>query len=176
MPLFTVTRQIAIDAGHRVSTHGSKCRHIHGHRYVIEAECAATTVQTEGEQKDMVVDFGFLKEEMMAVIDGGCDHGFIASIQDVALLQMFAPENPTESDWLETLREEVSTVGFALTTDTRLGSKLYVIHAIPTAEQLAHHWFERLAERVQDRSNGLARLRAIRVHETPNCVAIYSEA
>ena len=36
---FIVRRQIGIDAGHRVMTHGSKCRNMHGHRYTIEAHC-----------------------------------------------------------------------------------------------------------------------------------------
>ncbi|MEE8246777.1 MAG: 6-carboxytetrahydropterin synthase, partial [Alphaproteobacteria bacterium] len=41
MNTYTVTRRLEIDAGHRVMTHGSKCRHLHGHRYVVEAVCRA---------------------------------------------------------------------------------------------------------------------------------------
>ena len=65
MSLYTVARQIGIDAGHRIQTHGSKCRHLHGHRYLIEAVCEAGHLHQGGEQTDMVLDFGFLKEEMM---------------------------------------------------------------------------------------------------------------
>ena len=92
---FIVRRQIGIDAGHRVMTHGSKCRNMHGHRYTIEAHCQTDTnkLHNTGEQTDMVIDFSFLKDEMMTHIDEPCDHGFIISVQDEQLLKMFAPKN-----------------------------------------------------------------------------------
>ena len=34
--MITCTRKIEFDYGHRVFKHGSKCKHIHGHRGVIE--------------------------------------------------------------------------------------------------------------------------------------------
>ena len=36
----TCTRRIEFDAAHRVMEHESKCRHLHGHRYAIEATFA----------------------------------------------------------------------------------------------------------------------------------------
>jgi len=39
--MFTISRLIEIDAAHRVMTHGSKCRGLHGHRYKIEAVCGS---------------------------------------------------------------------------------------------------------------------------------------
>ncbi len=64
--MYTMSREIGIDAGHRVPTHGSKCKNLHGHRYTIQAICKAGFLQSEGEQKAMVIDFGFLKEEMLS--------------------------------------------------------------------------------------------------------------
>jgi 6-pyruvoyltetrahydropterin/6-carboxytetrahydropterin synthase len=175
MELFTVTRQISIDAGHRVMTHGSKCRHLHGHRYTIEATCVADHLQNRGEQSDMVVDFGFLKEEMMAEFDKPCDHGFLAHIADVELLSMFHPERDDFLSWLADLQTVVARDGYCLTTDTMLGTKLYVLDVNPTAEQLSRHWFRRLAPRVAERTGGQARLLELVVWETPNCRASYSE-
>jgi 6-pyruvoyltetrahydropterin/6-carboxytetrahydropterin synthase len=175
MDLFTVTRQIAIDSGHRVLTHGSKCRHLHGHRYTIEATCVADHLQNRGEQSDMVVDFGFLKEEMMAEIDKPCDHGFLAYIGDVELLSMFRPEQHDFLRWLADLQAAVSRDGHCLTTETQLGTKLYVLDVNPTAEQLSRHWFRRLAPRVAERSDWQARLLELVVWETPNCRASYRE-
>jgi 6-pyruvoyltetrahydropterin/6-carboxytetrahydropterin synthase len=174
MDRFTVTRQIAIDAGHRVMTHGSKCRHLHGHRYVIEAVCVADHLQLHGEQSDMVVDFGFLKEEMMAEIDAPCDHGFLAHIADVELLSMFRPETADFIGWLADLQAMVARDGYCLTSRTRMATKLYVLDVNPTAEQLCRHWFRRLAPKVTERSAGLARLAEIIVWETPQCRASYS--
>ena len=169
-----VRRRIEIDAGHRIMTHGSKCRNLHGHRYVVEAECEARRLHDSGEQTDMVVDFGFLKHEMMRLIDGPCDHGFIAAVADAELLALFAPEGGG-ADWLSALQAEVAAQGAALTSNTRMGTKLYVVPFQPTAECLAKHWFEVLSEPVARRSDGTARLVAVRVWETPNCMAEYGK-
>lgn len=173
MSTFTVTRHIAIDAGHRIMTHGSKCRHLHGHRYTIEATCEARDrLHESGEQTDMVLDFGFLKEEMLALIDVPCDHGLILSAADAEVLGMFAPETNAH-DWLRTVRAGVEAAGFAAVAAARLGQKLYVVPFQPTAECLARHWFERLAPAVAARSGGVARLTEVTVWETPNCRASY---
>ncbi len=174
MSSFRVIRRIGIDAGHRIMSHGSKCRYIHGHRYEVEATCAAPRPHDDGEQRGMVLDFGFLKEEMLKIIDLPCDHGFIAQIDDVALLAMFAPEERDFEPWRAELASRVAANGFALTQDTRLGGKLYIIAASPTAEELVAHWFERLAPCVAARSDGMATLVNLRVWETPNCAADYS--
>ncbi|PWR24373.1 6-pyruvoyl trahydropterin synthase family protein [Zavarzinia aquatilis] len=173
---FTITRQIAIDAGHRIASHGSKCRHLHGHRYVIEASCRPVSgeLRAAGEQAGMVLDFGFLKDEMMALIDAPCDHGLIADIADRALLDLFTPEGRKGDDWHAALAATVAAGGFATTTDGRLGQKLYVVPFPPTAEGLARHWFHRLAPAVARRSDGLAALTRVTVHETPNCRADYA--
>ena len=174
MTSFTVTRQIFIDAGHRVLTHGSKCRNLHGHRYMIEAVCEAGRLQEAGEQSDMVLDFGFLKDEMMAVIDAPCDHGFLAHVKDDQLLSMFRPDGAS-ADWTARIKEAVAKDGFCLTTHTRMDTKLYVLDANPTAEQLAKHWYFRLKPVVEARSGGRARLAEMVVWETPNCRATFSE-
>jgi 6-pyruvoyltetrahydropterin/6-carboxytetrahydropterin synthase len=172
MSTYRITRRIEIDAGHRIRSHGSKCRHLHGHRYAIEATCVALDgVREAGEQSGMVLDFGFLKQAMMDLIDAGCDHGLIADIADEELLAMFAPEGVQPQQWLAELKRQVVNDGYCLTVDTRLQTKLYVIAAPPTAECLAQHWFERLAPEVARLSDGQARLQRLRVWETPNCYA-----
>ncbi len=172
---YCVTRLIAIDAGHRIRQHGSKCRHLHGHRYTVEATCRAEHLHEAGEQSGMVLDFGFLKEEMLAVIDEPCDHGFIAEMADTELLALFCPPDRDRDAWLEALRRRVAADGYALTTDTALGTRLCVIADPPTAEGLARHWYHRLKDRVHARSDGYARLDRVRVWETPNCWAEYEE-
>lgn len=172
---YRITRRIEIDAGHRIQTHGSKCRHIHGHRYGIEAVVEAMDLADAGEQQDMVLDFGFLKDEMMQTMDVPCDHGFIASINDLEVLGMFAPMGVEFDQWHAKLAHMVQQTGEATTQDTRLGTKLTVIAPQPTAEALARHWFKKLAPRVVERSNKLGKLVMIRVFETPNCCAEYGE-
>lgn len=171
--MYTISREIGIDAGHRVPTHGSKCRHLHGHRYTIQAICESGTLHESGEQRDMVVDFGFLKEEMMSVIDEPCDHGLILWIGD-PLLETFIPDEDncnTAAGWVH--RDGWCTVANSWTLDGV--DKLYIIPDIPTAEVLARHWFYRLQEQVSLRSSRLATLQAVKVLETPNCWATYTK-
>ena len=148
MAIFNITREIGIDAGHRVPLHGSKCRSLHGHRYTIQATCEGELAQG-GEQDGMVLDFGFLKEEMMAEIDAPCDHALVLWCDDPLV---------------------------AILTGKEGCQKLYILDSTPTAENLARHWFARLAPRVVDRSGGLATLVNIRVYETPNCWADFSSS
>lgn len=167
--MFTITRQIGIDAGHRIPTHGSKCKNIHGHRYTIEATCAADNLITEGTQKAMVLDFGFLKDEMMKEIDEKCDHGFIIWHQD-ALLDLFLGSGTSANS----VKMHVQDSGDAtVITSMSLVGKLYVVPFIPTAENLASHWFELLDPQVHERSGGMAVLKSVTVHETPNCFATF---
>ncbi|UKJ75432.1 6-pyruvoyl trahydropterin synthase family protein [Azospirillum brasilense] len=172
---FTITRQIGIDAGHRIASHASKCCHLHGHRYVVEASCRSVDgrLHDQGEQSGMVLDFGFLKEEMMDHIDTPCDHGLIVELGDADLLNLFVPPGSDVWMWREALSAEIQTNGYVATSETRLNQKLYVVPFPPTAECLARHWFERLGPAVQRRSNGLAELDCVTVWETPNCRADY---
>lgn len=170
---YTVTRSLAIDAGHRIMTHGSKCRHLHGHRYTVEATAATATLHPSGEQQDMVLDFSFLKEEMLAEIDQPCDHGLISSLADRELLAMLCPSDREFAAWYEGIGQRVGRDGWLATCEARLGQKLYVVPFQPTAECLARHWFERLAPRVEARSDGMARLCRVVVWETPNCSASF---
>ncbi len=168
--MYTMSREIGIDAGHRVPTHGSKCRHLHGHRYTIQAICRSEALQDTGEQTAMVLDFGFLKEEMMANIDLDCDHGLILYAGD-ELVEQFIND-----DYLYHAIDIMKRVGFVnIPAEYASVGKMYLIPDIPTAEVLAKHWFYRLQGRVSERSSRLATLVAVKVWETPNCWAVYSK-
>lgn len=158
-----ITREIGIDMGHRVTHHGSKCRNLHGHRYTIQAICKGP-LHTLGPQEGMVLDFGFLKEEMMQTIDAYCDHGMCLWKEDPWLprfvtLSQREVLNHTERDYW-------------FTDDSSFG-KLYVVPFVPTAENLAEHWFSRLRDQILIRSEDRAQLIKVKVWETPNCSAEY---
>jgi 6-pyruvoyltetrahydropterin/6-carboxytetrahydropterin synthase len=100
--IITCTRRLEFDAAHRVMLHESKCKYLHGHRYVIEVTCAA-----EGELDALgrVIDFGVIKARLGAWIDKYWDHNTILHEADRALggkiaaeLQQdifYLPTNPT---------------------------------------------------------------------------------
>jgi 6-pyruvoyltetrahydropterin/6-carboxytetrahydropterin synthase len=164
---YTISRQIEIDAGHRVTYHGSKCKNLHGHRYKIVATCSGPLFQ-HGEQQGMVLDFGFLKDEMVQQIHNFCDHAMILWIDDPLTPLMLENSDISFHD----AKEKVAQTGYVHTHNS-LGGALYVIGNVPTAEVLAQHWYNRLSGRIQDRSSSQAELIAIEVHETPNCIARY---
>lgn len=73
MSIATCTRRLEFDAGHRLMKHESKCRNVHGHRYVVELTCAAESLDEVGR----VIDFAAIKREVGGWIDADLDHGFI---------------------------------------------------------------------------------------------------
>ena len=73
-----VTRVYEWDAGHRVTVHGGKCKHAHGHRYRAEVTYMLPRTPEDG----MVIDFGILKAAMAEFIDGQLDHAYIAHPAD----------------------------------------------------------------------------------------------
>lgn len=163
----TITREIGIDMGHRVTFHGSKCRNVHGHRYTIQVTLEGPLARG-GEQDGMVMDFGFIKDLMMQEIDGPCDHGLCLWIDDHLASVMLGPGYRTAS-------KEVERVGYALWGNAEPFGKLYVLHCVPTAENLARHWWERMTEACgNDSRNTGARVQSVKVWETPNCSAEYA--
>ena len=164
--MYTITRRIEIDAGHRIPNHESKCFNIHGHRYVVEATCEAVEgLIEEGSEQGMVLDFGFLKEEMVEVIDKNCDHVLMLYYRDILMYNLLAPSVAA------TALETVVACGYAR-YDCPYG-KIYLMKVIPTAENLAELWFNLLQRKIAQRSGGRAKLASLKVWETPNCSAVY---
>ncbi len=160
-----ITREIGIDMGHRVTNHGGKCKNLHGHRYRVEATLSAPTVMDAGESEGMVMDFGFIKQLMMDVIDGFCDHGMCLWVKDPELIHALGP-------MAESYVKEVNEKGY-LGCSWAWG-KLYIVDFVPTAENLAAHWAYRLIHGVDSAigSNG-GRMHSVKVWETPNCSAVH---
>lgn len=76
--MITCTRKLEFDAAHRIINHESKCKMLHGHRYVLEATFAAKNLDNLGR----VIDFGVIKEVLGKWIDDNLDHNTILSIHD----------------------------------------------------------------------------------------------
>lgn len=134
--------------GHRVPNHKSKCRSLHGHRYKIEVAVDGYVVEERGSSDEgMVIDFGDLKEIMMDVIDKKYDHSFTMHEGDAFL------------DFFKTLAE-------------REGQKINFVPFVPTAENLAEHWFQELRLPLQHKGIDI---QCVQVYETPTSVAMYHE-
>ena len=166
-PFFEATREIGIDAGHRVMHHHSKCRSLHGHRYTVQATIRGPLIG-DGSSEGMVMDFGFLKDIMMEEIDAPCDHGTIICVNDIIMMQALISD-----EHLDGVSDVVRGTGLGVNGYVHQGplGKVYVVRFIPTAENLARHWFERIQAAMPPPNT--TRLHRVRVWETPNCFADY---
>lgn len=143
-----ITKKIEIDMGHRVPNHKSKCRNLHGHRYVIEVGVDDKVIDEQGRSDEgMVIDFSDLKETMMTYIDGVYDHGFVMYAKD---------EFATMFETLKTIHSQ----------------KVIFVDFIPTAENLAKHWYQIIKPRLAERK---VKIKHVKVWETPTSTALYEE-
>lgn len=111
--MITCTRRIQFDAAHRVMEHESKCRDVHGHRYVIEATFASEALDSLGR----VIDFGIVQDILGGWIDNYWDHNTILHVRDKVLGDAIAgqtgqqifylPSNPTAENMAEYLLKEI---------------------------------------------------------------------
>lgn len=144
LKIMLVTKQIEIDMGHRVPNHKSKCKNLHGHRYVIEVGVDDKVIDTAGTSDEgMVIDFGDLKEIMLYHIDKVYDHSMTLFKDD----------------------EFANRVG-------EFGLKTNFVDFIPTAENLAQHWFFILKKELEELN---IRIKYVKVWETPTSSATYYE-
>ncbi len=142
-----ITRQLRIDMGHRVPNHKSKCRHLHGHSYTIELGVDDKVITTKGASNEgMVIDYGDLKEILKSEIEDNFDHRFIYFKDDIYLSNMIGSVQ--------------SELGFVS------------VDFIPTAENLAKHWYELLEVKLKQRDIAI---KYVRVWETPSSTATYEK-
>lgn len=187
--MIVISKEVELDAGHRVPTHASKCKNLHGHRYKVKAEmrCEELVPDESGRSNaGMVMDFGVLKQALMEVIHDPFDHKLILWEHD-PLLQAFimvtsgipevysplgfgpAEEERPKTGTFDALKPLLAVVG--------ISEGLVVVPCIPTAENLARLWFESVAAYLRGRvghemAEG-AHLVRLEVYETPTSCAVY---
>lgn len=145
--VFTVSKEIEFDAGHRVPNHKSKCRNPHGHRYRLRVTVTGDIVTTPGASDEgMLTDFGDLKTWMTYSVHDVLDHGFIVYEGDDAMRRALLFD--------EDIRK----------------SKVILVPFIPTAENLAKWCWDQLAEKVAEMNFTLS---LVELWETPTSLATY---
>ena len=102
---------------------------------------------------------------MMDIMDHYCDHAMMLGVSDPFV------EDFTHAS-LGEVKSMIEKAGFFFDPNGVYG-KLYVINSVPTAENLARHWYKRLKAEVERVYNGQVLLHHIRVYETPNCWSDY---
>lgn len=140
-----ISKQIEIDMAHRIPNHKSKCSNLHGHRYTIEAGVDGFLIQEKGDSSEgMVIDYSDLKSILMKNIDAKYDHNTCLYCEDPIVHLV---------DSIEKFQTK----------------KIHVTKFIPTAENLAIHWFQIIDEQLKKKK---IRLEFLKVFETPTSSAL----
>ena len=148
----TISKEIEFDAGHRVQSHGSKCRNPHGHRYRVRVSCVGEIVNDPGSEDDgTLVDFGDLKQLMTVGIHDVLDHGFICEQSDRLLRTLSAGAVAAGEHW-----------------------KLIEFPWAPTAENIARWCWQQLEEPIRERFRDGLQLSEVAIWETPTSVAYFT--
>jgi 6-pyruvoyltetrahydropterin/6-carboxytetrahydropterin synthase len=106
-----IVRRLHFCAGHRVVGHEGKCRHPHGHNYIVYLHARSNSRTEELDEVGRVIDFGVLKERIGGWIEENWDHAFIVWAGDEELLDALG----------------------------KMEAKTFIMPANPTAENLAHY-------------------------------------
>ena len=67
--MFILKSEIGMDIAHYLVGYDGKCKNIHGHRYRLIVKVSAEELQTEGQLRGMVDDFGNIKEALKKISD-----------------------------------------------------------------------------------------------------------
>ena len=137
-----ITTRLEFDAGHRIPSHKSQCRNLHGHRYALEITLSGDIISQENASENgMVMDFSDVKAIAKEAVVNVWDHAFLVYKNDKVIL-----------DFLNTLPDH----------------KTVIMDCVPTAENLAAEAFKILKANYHDTYGNHLKLERVRLFETPN--------
>jgi 6-pyruvoyltetrahydropterin/6-carboxytetrahydropterin synthase len=125
------TRRIEFDAAHRIMEHESKCKMLHGHRYVVELSFGSKNLDKLGR----VIDFGNVRDILESWINEHLDHNAILSCEDKKLGDAisentgqkiyYLDENPTVENIAKHLFYDIAPKLFADYNSKIVSIKIY---------------------------------------------------
>ena len=118
--MYLLKTQVLFDAAHFLYGYNGKCKNLHGHEWRVVIEICEPALCTQGQTRDMIVDFSELKDDLRAEADL-LDHSLIIE------------EGSLKDTTLAALRDE--------------GFSIVVFPWRPTAERLAAYFYERMTDR-----------------------------
>jgi len=95
------------DAGHRIPSHKSSCKNLHGHRYAIEVTVKGDIIDEEQKSDfGMVMDFKDAKELIRQTIVTPWDHAFIVYEKDHEVINFWPPSRITRQSSFPRYRQQ----------------------------------------------------------------------
>lgn len=117
--MYSLKTEHSFDSAHFLSGYEGKCSNIHGHRWRVIIEVCSANVDSQGQTRGMIVDFGILKEQVKAEADA-FDHALIIE------------KNTLKQKTVDALKEE--------------GFKIIEVDFRPTAENFAKYFYDKFSE------------------------------
>ena len=74
--MYKLKTKASFDSAHFLKDYEGKCSNIHGHRWTVEIEVGAETLEHDTQNRGMVVDFSNLKKDLREIADH-FDHSLI---------------------------------------------------------------------------------------------------
>ena len=74
--MYKLKTKASFDSAHFLKDYEGKCSNIHGHRWTVEIEVGAETLESDTQNRGMVVDFSNLKKDLKEIADY-FDHSLI---------------------------------------------------------------------------------------------------
>ncbi|HOY69266.1 MAG TPA: 6-carboxytetrahydropterin synthase QueD [Methylotenera sp.] len=137
-----ITTRLEFDAGHRIPSHKSQCKNLHGHRYAIEITLSGDIIKNDhASENGMVMDFSDVKAIAKKGLVDVWDHAFLVYQHDLEVLS-----------FLNSLPNH----------------KTVIFPTVPTAENMAAEAFKILKSFYQDTFGNHLKLEKVRLYETPN--------
>ena len=123
--MYGLKTESAFDAAHFLSDYEGKCENLHGHRWRVIAWIEVDELQTSGQEKDMVVDFGDFKralrslvaqfDNMFIVEEGSLAPETIAALESETFKLLVVPWRTTSENFARHFFDELVEMGFPVT-------------------------------------------------------------
>jgi 6-pyruvoyltetrahydropterin/6-carboxytetrahydropterin synthase len=121
--MYQLTVEQSFDSAHFLAGYQGKCGNIHGHRWRVVLRVKSESLQENGKERGMCVDFSTLKEELKEVVDS-YDHTFLIE------------KGTLRDNTMEALADE--------------GFSVVELAFRPTAENFAKHFFDIFSKKGYD--------------------------
>lgn len=120
--MYKLITEAEFDSAHFLKGYPGKCANIHGHRWRVVCEIQAETLQTQGPERGMLIDFSTLKGALKGLVDS-LDHQLIyedgalkpltvTALIDEGFSLLSLPFTPTAENMAKYLFDAMTHQGF----------------------------------------------------------------
>lgn len=93
--MFKLTKEFRFEAAHKLIGHDGKCARLHGHSWVAKVTVVGSVLIGNGPKRNMLADFGDLKNLVQPVVDEFLDHHYLNET-----LECDAPTSEYVARWI----------------------------------------------------------------------------